>query len=195
MNPLIARFRKVLLTACWGTLLFLGPVATTSAAATYVYTGNNFTTIADWPSVAGTYTPSMFISGSMTLGSPLAPNLVNQGLAPLSFSFSDGRNSLSHTSNLGSQSFSVSTNSLGEIINWSLHLQTPLAMDPIRTILSSKNATLVVDQGAISPLAGSADSAEVSHPGTWILVPEPGTAALLLTALMLLTLRKEFRTI
>jgi hypothetical protein len=165
-------------------------MGTASAVVTYSYSGNNFTTVVDWPSVGGTYSNSMSVSGSMTLGAPLAPNLLNQGIAPLSFSFGDGRNTLTHASSFSSQSFYVSTNALGDLTNWSIYLQTPLNIEPIRAILSSNDGSLVVDQGSIVPFAGSADSAETAQPGIWNLVPEPSTAALLAAGLMLATFKR-----
>lgn len=51
---------------------------------TYVYTGHRFT------NVTGDYTRRDRVTGSVTLSSPLEPNMILTDVTPLAFSFSDG---------------------------------------------------------------------------------------------------------
>jgi hypothetical protein len=68
----------------------------TASAATYGYTGNTYTGVANFTVCAlgscGNYTPAMRPSGSFTTSANLAPNLVAASVVPLvtSYSFSDG---------------------------------------------------------------------------------------------------------
>jgi hypothetical protein len=72
-------------------------VTSASAAVTYAYTGNPFTTlVTDGPtSPPQLYTTMDFVSGSFVMPSPLASNLNDSFVNPTSFHFSDGLQTIS----------------------------------------------------------------------------------------------------
>jgi hypothetical protein len=82
---------------------------------TYHYSGNHFT------DVQGLYTTLESVQGSFTLSSPLPPNLSGVTITPTSFSFSDGIVTITNSSvGLFINSFTVSTNSAGQITAWNI---------------------------------------------------------------------------
>ena len=92
-----------------------------NASVIYTYTGNNFTaTSLDGPTApAATYTTADSVSGFVELAAPLAANLgLNTVVTPLSFSLSDGLNTLTNT-NATFSSFWFSTDASGNIVAWS----------------------------------------------------------------------------
>jgi hypothetical protein len=101
-----------------------------NASAVYTYTGNNYTDLFDDPVPSGNYTAAMGVSGSFTLASPLAANLVWLSTESfitsdvVSFSFFDGRNTLTNLNTSFSQ-FEVSTDATGAIVEWSITLDSP----------------------------------------------------------------------
>ena len=105
----------------------------TWADTIYTYTGLNYTTIQDQTPPNGTYDTTMSVSGSFTLANPLpAGTFGTVGLGDitskvLSFSFFDGRNTLTQI-NAPNYSFAVdATDPLGNILVWDIGLQTNLA--------------------------------------------------------------------
>ncbi len=94
-------------------------------AATYTYTGNDYTIIQDGPIPAGTYDTTMSISGSFTVAVPLAANLNADITASLqSFSFFDGRHTITQL-NASFIGFLVKTDATGGLITWQIQLLTP----------------------------------------------------------------------
>jgi hypothetical protein len=99
-----------------GLLVFLaasfsGPAA--KANVTYTYTGNDFTTVVGSLSE----TTSDFITASFTFASPLLD--VNPDSAtPLSWTMSDGVESLSSADYYGSVGFDFETDASGNLLNW-----------------------------------------------------------------------------
>jgi hypothetical protein len=104
--------------------------ASQARAITYTYTGNDFTSITDQTPPTGIYTTSMSVTGSFTLAAPLAANLGTPATPTdifplvLSFSFSDGRNTLTNNSVLAFPVIEVATDSLGNIDHWIISLFT-----------------------------------------------------------------------
>jgi hypothetical protein len=109
---------KAFLTPLLLTLLLaLGLVPAANADNIYEYTGNLYSSC-----YGPSYAPSCWnyaLSGSFET-SALAPNLTNQVVTPTSFSFTDGSMILNQ-SNTVTSFFEVSTDSLGNIINWSVN--------------------------------------------------------------------------
>jgi len=100
-------------------MVFFGP----AEAVTYTYTGPNFlaAAITDSPQPAGTYTTSNSVTGSFVV-----PNLLLNfsGLAtPVSFSFSDGRSTLTNLNTVAA-SFGLQTDSSGHVLSWFLNFAT-----------------------------------------------------------------------
>lgn len=176
-------------------LAAIGTIGTSHASVIYTYTGNNYTFIFDSPLVDGTYTTSMSVSGSFLLASPLAPDLPFTDISGilLDFSFTEGRNSLTPANTGDINSFSVGTDSAGNINRWDIQLrQIPIPDFDLGEegfeILTSDS---VMDIGAIFVCLSAhpcnnfdGDSAQVSgSPGTWerasVAVPEPASFGLL----------------
>ena len=91
-----------------------------SITTTYSYTGSNYINILDSSAVPGSYTTSMNITGSFTLGDALLPNLLNQDISSslIDFSFNDGRFTLTPANTTIFEHFQVSTDSSGNISDW-----------------------------------------------------------------------------
>ena len=101
--------------------LLLAGLAWPALAATYTYTGANYTTTVPFtaPCTVGTcanYTTGMSVTGSFTTAAPLAANLASVNIAALvtSFSFNDGINTFSSANaNSWIISFDASTDGSG----------------------------------------------------------------------------------
>jgi hypothetical protein len=100
------------------TLVFIGSVA--HATVKYTYTGKYF----QWkPALVvkqlGHPCPSgCKVAGYFLTQGPLSPNLNNAAVFPLSFSFTDGRQTINSPSSSPNTSFMVSTDSYGDIVAW-----------------------------------------------------------------------------
>jgi hypothetical protein len=161
-------------------------VATSTLAAhadtfTYTYTGHDFNNT-NTP-VIPPYTTSDFVSGSFTLAAPLAPNLfyTNDDVHPLSFSFTDGVQTIDNVTANGEQ-FLIGTDSTGAINTWDIFVGQN--GKSIATLLDNHG----VGQDRGNNLVGSGRNA--SDPGTWVetvnssATPEPSTLALLGTGIL-----------
>lgn len=174
---------------CLAMSMILGTMQVGEARAdvVYTYTGNNFDDIDDWNDVGGTYDTGMSVSGWFVLPAALAPNLVNQGFMPDSWSFYDGRNTLVSGMSYSSNSFNVSTDNAGQITFWRIDLTTNLNDSRIQFIqtFNSPDLGFFFDLGGIAPDGGSADSGRIDNsPGSWSItaIPEPGYATVMLLA-------------
>lgn len=94
------------------------PLAMQATPITYTYTGPSFT------GYFGPYNGSDSISGSFTVAGPLADNLTSlTTINPVSFSFSDGVNTISNTSYNISDYFQVETDANGGLTGYSISVQ------------------------------------------------------------------------
>lgn len=188
----VRSLREVALSAA----VLLSIASSAQATAIYQYTGNPFESISDNPLPAGTYTTAMSVSGVMMLNSPLAPNLVQKGISPTSFMFSDGRNAITDASpGLNIVSFTLSTDADGNISFWDIMVSVNFALPAFPGEQSPQIGTENLVSGGLDAarlaecvtllLCTSfvADSASVLSPGTWTLIPEPSTALLLAAGL------------
>jgi hypothetical protein len=153
--------------------LLLGLTVAPVNAATYTYTGKNYTT------ASGNYTTSMSITGFFELTSPLTGNF-SGSILPQSYSFFDGVNTLDKSNSSASSFFIVTTNAGGDIVLPNIVLRT------------SDNALQMVLQGAsdnaIDTSGGSFTSATSFTPGTWqrtdvSVVPVPAALPLMASGL------------
>ena len=159
-------------------------LASGAQATTYTYTGVNF------DAASSPYTTAMSVSGSITLASPLAPNLVGADLlASLeSWSFSNGVQTYSSAAPPLFQQVLVSTDANGAIADWSVGFNISGSQEAViscgslgpapalGTCLTSGSFLPGYDFGGAG-FGGVSASAPI--PGSWALVPEPSTALLL----------------
>jgi hypothetical protein len=158
------------------------------AASIYTYTGNDFTT-ATGPGL----TTSDSISGSFTVATPLAANLDQVSITPISFSFTDGADVFSSSSpNIAVCSCSplftdISTNASGNIINWDISFTLG---ELGSTSMNTEDANLGVIRGIVIEDSANFDNSEgdtasnSNDAGHWTTetasaAPEPGSLVLL----------------
>jgi PEP-CTERM motif len=100
--------------------------ASAKADTTYTYTGNRFTNLVDnafYPALPIADVGDVSIQASITLASPLAPNLIQVFLNPISIKFTaDGyTDTLANTSPITYPGyFNLSTNATGQIDLWNI---------------------------------------------------------------------------
>jgi hypothetical protein len=157
------------------------------ADTTYTYTGTPYT------SAQSPYTTSDFISGSFTVSSPLAPNLVQQVTTITSFSFSDGVNSFSFIDGVQSTTgvfpplsgagFVIWTDGTGDISQWALGFTFGTQQQGFVQSINVPSNSIVEDSAGF---IGSFEAFNSNDPGTWTPsnVPEPSTLALLGTGIL-----------
>jgi hypothetical protein len=130
------------------------------------------------------YTGDTFIFGSITLAQPLAPNLTDAVVTPLSISFNSGNIGYVDTSPpysifsvLGSQ-FEFTTNSQGQIVGWNFDLRaTVLGTNSPTSFSITSNTEGDTSDTSASGLTTSSDTTGQSiFPGRWTItsvsVPE-----------------------
>lgn len=161
-------------------LLLFGVPLAASATAIYQYTGNPF------QSALGRYTTSDSLSGTIQLASPLAPNLNFAAITLEDWSFADGLK-LFTPGNSSAETPRVSTDGAGQIVGWSFDFSGGAAVG----IMGSFNQGPIdqIDQ-ATDFLEGNSLASNEGVPGSWALVPEPSTGALLAFSLSLLALTR-----
>jgi hypothetical protein len=152
--------------------LLLGLTVAPVNAATYSYTGNNYSI------VTGNYTKSMSITGFFKVASPLNGNF-NGPIMPQSYSFSDGLQTLTNA-NSSVQFFDIATNSGGDI---TATLVTILGLGFNQIVLGAFS-----DDATNSPPSSGISSAFSEAPGTWqrtdvSVVPVPAALPLLASGL------------
>ena len=164
------------------------------AATIYQYAGNNFDTITDNDPPAGTYTTSMNVSGSFTVGAPLGMmGLADISASVLSWSFSDGRNTLTE-SNSTINLFDIAVGGSGQITAWTIDISEPLGSNvgDQRAIIvtNSSGDTGILSECTTQNNCGfnqAIDLAAIeSQPGSWTVIPIPAAVWLFGSALGLL---------
>jgi len=89
------------------------------AVAVYTYQGNDFDTFFDSTEIIGSFSEGQSISVTLTFASPLL-NAPFDSQNPLTYSISDGINTIDNTSNPDRALFQFSTNASGEISSWDI---------------------------------------------------------------------------
>ena len=145
----------------------------------YTYTGPNFTT------VYGSYTTSDRVTGSITLASPLAPSQIVTMIPILSFSFTDGVQTITNTTpNLLEVQDDFTTNASGAITAADVVLVTGTTFPEygIGLGIESTNGSSPSGEG-YSPnwIVGTWSGPETVTPAA--ATPEPSSFALLATGL------------
>jgi hypothetical protein len=149
------------------------------ADVVYDYTGADFT------SVTGPYTTSDSVTGSFTVASPLEDNLNLLIITPVSFSFSDGQQTLTNAN--AASEFHISTDAAGDVTGWIISIE--LNHGGGAAILSTSGAGYGSQDEGESPTSSGFSYTAGSFtevPATPSPVPEPQSWALMLTGLALL---------
>jgi hypothetical protein len=168
------------------------PAAALADTVTYTYTGNPFTNFATSGSAIQVFTPADILTIQFTVAAPLINNLPSAQFSPISFSLSDGVQTITDTTpDLATRTpnpFQIATDSTGTILHWYISLADATGS------LSSYNFGLTGDDVSF----GSGQSlayATSSKLGTWSItdsaslpepspVPEPSTLSLGSTGLL-----------
>ena len=166
-----------------------------NASVIYYYTGNNFDSF-----TGGMYDSSMSVSGYIELDDFLAPNLVNQNINPLSYSFTDGVSTLTNNDIVpgGSQdTFQFYTNVTGSITMWDVRVSLrPVAPselgDTSHYIKTRKEDTPftheIIDSGIFGTcitlqapqecaVFNTSGGEIINEPGRWVISAVPVPAA------------------
>ncbi len=159
-------------------------------SATYTYSGQPFAPA--FTSGVDSCTSGVgecSLSGSLTLASPLPPNLLHYTtVAPLSFSFTDGVHILDNTDSTGF--FRFETGPEGQIVAWQFFIGS---CQPGSTELSSiyqRNAAADNNTETCGSVPGEGTfiiggaQTFVQPSGTWTITPEPTSLLLLGTGLL-----------
>lgn len=147
----------------------------------YTYTGNPFTT------VSGVYTTSDFVTASFTVASPLGNNFAFAAIHPISFSFSDGVQTINN-GNATDFNFSFGTDANGNIVEWETGVAISGEFGPTKKFVETASGPFGSgDDSFIRTPSGMAFN--ISEPGRWTLsnaspVPEPSTLVLLGTGVL-----------
>lgn len=162
-----------------------------AATIVYQYTGNNFDTF-PFTSAPGAYDTTMSVTGSFTVQDTfvLPTTLTDIEADLLSYSFFDGRNTLTEANSDVSVAFRIRANGSGQIIEWDIPLvSVPAAMsvgDEEYTVITKNfpgGAGNIRDSGRVAECFDAnpsctfnTDLAQISaNPGTWsaFVVPLP----------------------
>lgn len=201
------RVLPFVLSACCGAAAIAAPAF--ADTYTYTYTGQTYQL------ARGAYTTSERVTGELTLAAPLGPGMVFNAMSPapltvLSFSFSDGVQTLTDASASTTVSFVFGTNTAGLPTQWYVDLyQTELegviysngsfipeyGFNQIESVVEGNLQQDSVFNG-YSPRGGSGWVADNQNaPGTWTVTvntvpavaataaPEPGSLGLVVTGL------------
>ena len=162
-----------LLLATTAALLLSASI--TRADVIYTYTGNDFT------SVSGSYTTTDSITGYIDLSTALGATSGPLTLTPVSFSFSDGLQTISNTNATAALFSDFYTNASGVPISWAIALVTSGGSNNIGSCVTNASVTCMpgdFDQGNFGMSTGTVNN----DPGSWAVTETPLPAALPLFA-------------
>ena len=176
-----------------GLMLAAFPSTSALADTVYTYTGNTFDRgiAVGTPLPDGPFTANDFVSGSFTVSTPLAPNMVVPGTLqsivtiPTAFNFSDGYETFSNTTAVNSF-FEFGTDGAGNITSWWVQILGNAGFSEIDT---NDFHGYVFDLGSAAPLDLTQGGVLSNDPGTWTsdappitpstVTPEPSSLFLL----------------
>lgn len=144
-----------------------------SATTIYTYTGQAYS------SATAPYNTSEFVTGSFTVNTPLAANLTNGTVTPVSFSFNDGEQTITDQTALSSSFGNLSTDANGNIVGYYIQInnlsQGYIKLSGAGGGLAGDTVRLTVGTSGSNTVAGSFAPTSVSTATT----PEPSSLALL----------------
>jgi len=147
-----------------------------SADTIYTYTGMPFT------SALSPYTTSDYVSGWIDLAAPLSAGRPLTGIVPVSFSFSDGLQTITASNALSGSVIDLATDSSADISYWLIVLYDEPTYTATVLTFNCPSCGLSVaaaDQGINSSSQGGST---IDSPGTWTVSTTPLPAALPLFA-------------
>ena len=167
-------------------------------ADTITYSGNNYSSI---PLTTGSvsYTTDMSLNGSIIFTGSLPGNVTNYSIEPESFTFNDGLNTLTESTQNISYHFAFNTDSTGEIIGWDIVIEELVLHDTTdgftRAIMQLESnlpdqTDLVATLGCVSDSEPGCDRdtiisvATSNIPGSFTVVPLPASFLLLASGLL-----------
>jgi hypothetical protein len=171
-------------------LFAIGLVPSANADTVYTYTGNPFAEFFGVDSCS-MGVGECSLSGSFTVASPLPDNRAFGAITPLSFSFTDGVNTITSADSLTLNILEVATNASGQIDEWYVHYNVNAPGDTTLELTTDSelfapsgwgDLTGLVSNVSPYPFVGNASIFDDS--GTWstpaaAAVPEPSSLMLL----------------
>ena len=183
-----------IIAAVLGGALVMGVVCAwapgANATVTYTYTGNHYTY------ASGVFNYSDRITGSVVFATVLRGNLVNQTVAPVTFSFSDGYDTITQATAVGVTFEDFTTSVSGAITQWAVILND--GYDGMQTLNNPVVSSAIYDASLV--FLYNWEGSNLNSPGTWSLppsepVPEPSTFAGLGSSLLgFMVLRRRRKT-
>lgn len=177
-------------------VLALSAPLSARAMTTYIYEGENFDFILDNDPTAGSFTKNMHISVTAIFANPLSVNLDRRTFGPMpagqlvEFTMTAGRfddDDLSLTALDMDGTFVISTNGLGEIIEWDVLIDRTIGSTKttLATHFFIEAASEGFDYGDLCTTAPNCGDDLIDHgsiedsKGSWRVVPEASTGVLL----------------
>jgi hypothetical protein len=147
----------------------------------YTYIGNPLVN-----GIAPGFQPTDFITGSLDLASPLAPNQALAAVSPSSFSFSDGVATFTNADSYNLRDILVGTDAAGNIDAWFIYLVQSVSLDGLGT---GNNGSAVQDEGLVTVSNTTYEQINDRDPGAWSFstpsaAPEPSSLVLLGTGIL-----------
>ena len=165
-----------------GAALASGCIAMTLASARadviYTYTGNHFASVSNENAPpAPQYTKTDSVSGNFTLLTALGDNLPLTTIAPTSFSFTDGVQTLTNsTPGVGPVGFQIATNAAGLPLDWSIVVN--LITSIISERIDTQTISGVIDIGEQSTPNGDTNGGVITNTlGMWTVSTVPAPVA------------------
>jgi MYXO-CTERM domain-containing protein len=158
------KFRKVVAGAVMVQGLALLDLSAANANVILTYTGNDFT------DVVTPYTTSDKITATIILASALPPNQLPILVTPISFTLTDGVQTLTNQTPSVKSSFSFDTDSTGSIDGWIIDVQTGVGAFSPPLINTEKTGGFTTDYGQTS---ASVFGENLNDGGTWTATPVP----------------------
>jgi hypothetical protein len=183
------KFKKLVARAIIAQGMAMLVMSGANASAIIFYTGNDFTMFTP------PYTGADKVTATLTLASPLGPSLNLASVTPVSFTLSDGRQTITQsTPGIIDEMFVFSTDTFGSPRDWNVEVASP------DVIIVAKNITNQIqdfsDNGAVTIINGLVNNnAGIWAPNTAATspVPEPSTISVLAAGLLSLVFLRRRR--